>query len=102
MSTWILARVGITRWYAPRTRERMTDQSSHRGSGPSGRSRRDYPDRSVVGGELGIWSRELNSVAAPQAREAAAEVEELGYAALWFGEVLGREAFTNASLLLCA
>jgi probable F420-dependent oxidoreductase len=26
----------------------------------------------------------------------------LGYAALWFGEVLGREAFTNASLLLCA
>ena len=80
----------------------MTDQSSHRGSGPSGRSRRDYPDRSVLGGEIGIWSRELNSVAAPQAREAAAEVEELGYAALWFGEVLGRVAFTNASLLLCA
>jgi len=55
-----------------------------------------------LGGEIGIWSRNLNSVAAPQAREAAAEIEELGYAALWFGEVLGREAFTNASLLLCA
>jgi probable F420-dependent oxidoreductase len=26
----------------------------------------------------------------------------LGYAALWFGEALGREAFTNASMFLCA
>jgi len=80
----------------------MTDPSSQRGSGPSGRSRKDYPERSVLGGEIGIWSRDLNSVVAPQASEAAAEIEELGYAALWFGEVLGREAFTNASLLLCA
>ncbi len=80
----------------------MTDPSSQRGSGPLGSSRKDYPDHSVLGGEIGIWSRDLNSVAAPQAREAAAEIEELGYAALWFGEVLGREAFTNASLLLCA
>jgi probable F420-dependent oxidoreductase len=55
-----------------------------------------------LGGEIGIWSRDLNSMAAPQVREAATEIEELGYAALWFGEVLGREAFTNASLLLCA
>ena len=80
----------------------MTDPSSQRRSGPSGSSRRDYPDRSVLGGEIGIWSSDLNHVAAPQAREATAEIEELGYAALWFGEALGREAFTNASLLLCA
>jgi probable F420-dependent oxidoreductase len=80
----------------------VTDQSSHRGTEPSGSSRKDYPDRSVLGGEIGIWSRDLNSMAAPQVREAATEIEELGYAALWFGEVLGREAFTNASLLLCA
>jgi hypothetical protein len=80
----------------------MTDPSSQRRSGPSGSSRRDYPDRSVLGGEIGIWSSDLNRVAAPQAREAAVEIEELGYAALWFGEALGREAFTNASLLLCA
>lgn len=80
----------------------MTDPSSQSGSGPLGSSRRDYPDHSVLGGEIGIWSRDLNSVAAPQAREAAAEIEELGYAALWFGEVLGRESFTNAALLLCA
>jgi probable F420-dependent oxidoreductase len=80
----------------------VTNQSSHRGTEPSGSSRKDYPDRSVLGGEIGIWSRDLNSMAAPQVREAATEIEELGYAALWFGEVLGREAFTNASLLLCA
>src|SRR5829696_2784869 len=80
----------------------MTDPSSQRGFGPSGRLQKDYPDRSALGGEIGIWSRDLNFVAAPQAREAAAEIEELGYAALWFGEVLGREAFTNAALLLCA
>jgi probable F420-dependent oxidoreductase len=55
-----------------------------------------------LGGEIGIWSRDVNFVAAPQAREAAAEIEELGYTALWFGEVLDREAFTNAALLLCA
>src|SRR5918997_206451 len=82
--------------------EQMTGPSSQRGSGPLGSSRRDYPDHSILGGEIGIWSRDFNSVAAPQAREAAAEIEELGYAALWFGEVLGRESFTNAALLLWA
>ena len=73
--------------------------------GSSGNSRSDrkaYPDRSVLGGEVGLWSSNLNSVPAPQAREAAAEIEELGYAALWFGEALGREAFTNASMFLSA
>jgi alkanesulfonate monooxygenase SsuD/methylene tetrahydromethanopterin reductase-like flavin-dependent oxidoreductase (luciferase family) len=34
--------------------------------------------------------------------EAASEIEELGYPALWFGEALGRGAFTNASMFLCA
>jgi probable F420-dependent oxidoreductase len=63
---------------------------------------KDYPDRSVLGGQVGLWSSDLNSLPAPQAREAVAEIEELGYAALWFGEALGREAFTNASVLLSA
>jgi len=35
-----------------------------------------------------------------KAREIAFELEELGYGALWFGEAAGREALTNASLLL--
>jgi probable F420-dependent oxidoreductase len=68
----------------------------------SGTSRTGYPDHSVLGGEVGLWSSALNSLPAPQAKEAVAEVEELGYAALWFGEALGREAFTNASMLLSA
>ena len=65
---------------------------------------REYPDPSVLGGKVGLWmgSRALNPMPAPQAKQAAAEVEELGYAALWFGEAQGREAFTNASMFLCA
>jgi probable F420-dependent oxidoreductase len=65
---------------------------------------RGYPDPSVLGGKVGLWmgSRALNPMPAPQAKQAAAEVEELGYAALWFGEAQGREAFTNASMFLCA
>ena len=65
---------------------------------------REYPDPSVLGGGIGLWiaSSALGLMPATQANEAAAEIEELGYAALWFGETAGREAFTNASMLLCA
>ncbi|HEY6751680.1 MAG TPA: LLM class F420-dependent oxidoreductase [Rubrobacteraceae bacterium] len=82
----------------------MADSSlQQRENGRNSRnSRNGYPDRSVLGGEVGLWSSNLNSVPAPQTREAVAEIEELGYAALWFGEALGREAFTNASMFLSA
>jgi len=82
----------------------MVDPSpQQRGSGSNSRSDCEaYPDRSVLGGEVGLWSSNLNSVPTPQAREVVAEIEELGYAALWFGEALGREAFTNASMFLSA
>jgi probable F420-dependent oxidoreductase len=80
----------------------VTDSNSHQETGRLGSSRRDYPDRSVLGGEVGVWSSNLDSLPAPQAQEAVVEIEELGYAALWFGEALGREAFTNASMFLCA
>src|SRR5215203_6540790 len=84
--------------------ERVVDPTpQHRRNGRnSGTSRKGYPDRSVLGGEVGLWSSALNSLPAPQAKEAVAEIEELGYAALWFGEAQGREAFTNASMLLSA
>jgi probable F420-dependent oxidoreductase len=82
----------------------MVDPSpQQRGNGVNSRSsRKNYPDRSLLGGEVGLWSSDLNSVPAPQAREAVSEIEELGYAALWFGEAVGREAFTNASMFLSA
>lgn len=52
-------------------------------------------------GRIGIWHF-LDLLPSPQARQAAAEVEALGYGALWIPEALGREAFTSASLLLGA
>lgn len=55
---------------------------------------------SELGGPVGLWSGALNSFGAGELNEAVAELEELGYPALWFGEALGREAFVNASLLL--
>src|SRR5215208_7452057 len=81
--------------------ERMTDTDPQR----EGETlQREYPDPSVLGGEVGLWiaSSTLNPMPAPEVSEAAAEIEELGYAALWFGEAAGREAFTNASMFLCA
>jgi probable F420-dependent oxidoreductase len=53
-------------------------------------------------GSIGIWTRQLEDQPAMQAQEAAAELEQLGFGALWFGEAAGREAFTNAGLLLAA
>lgn len=55
-----------------------------------------------LGGPVGLWSGALNSFEATEVAEASAELEELGYPALWFGEALGREAFVNASLILSA
>lgn len=80
----------------------MTDSSSQQETGSAESSRREYPDRSMLGGEVGIWTSNLDSLPAFRAKEAVAELEELGYAALWFGEAFGREAFTNASMFLCA
>lgn len=81
----------------------MADENPKQdGTRGSSGTREVYPDSSVLGGEIGLWSSDLNALPATGAREAAAEMEELGYAALWFGETLGREAFTNASMLLSA
>ncbi len=81
----------------------MVDPSPQRGSSWTSRnSRKNYPNQAILGGEVGLWSSDLNALTAPETKEAVAEIEELGYAALWFGEALGREAFTNASMLLAA
>ncbi len=53
-------------------------------------------------GRIGIWSFQLELQPAVRAQQAAAEIEELGYQALWIPEALGREAFTHAGLLLAA
>jgi probable F420-dependent oxidoreductase len=51
-------------------------------------------------GATGIWTSQLDNFPAAQAREAVAELEELDFGALWCGEATGREALTNAGLLL--
>ncbi len=53
-------------------------------------------------GAIGIWTAQLDLQPAARARELAAEIEELGYAALWVPEAVGREAITHAGLLLDA
>lgn len=53
-------------------------------------------------GRVGIWTAQLDFQTAAQAREAAAELDELGYGALWVPEAAGREAMSHAALLLGA
>jgi len=53
-------------------------------------------------GRVGIWTGQLDLQPAARAREVAAELDELGYAALWVPEAVGREPFTHAGLLLSA
>src|ERR1700720_2782130 len=56
--------------------------------------------RAVQLGPIGIWTFQLDALPAARAQEAVAELEELGFGALWFGEATGREALTKAGLLL--
>jgi probable F420-dependent oxidoreductase len=51
-------------------------------------------------GRVGIWTFSLELQPSARAQEAAAEIESLGYGALWIPEAMGREALTHAGLLL--
>lgn len=51
-------------------------------------------------GTVGVWTIALDALSPAQSAEAAREIELLGYRALWFAEAWGREAFTNAGVLL--
>lgn len=51
-------------------------------------------------GKVGIWTRQFEEVSAARMQETAAELEQLGFGAIWFGEAWGREALTKAGLLL--
>ena len=48
----------------------------------------------------GVWTTQLDNFPAAKAQGAVAELEELGFGALWLGESTGREALTSAGLLL--
>jgi probable F420-dependent oxidoreductase len=53
-------------------------------------------------GRVGLWTSRLDIQPADQLRTTVAELESLGWGSLWSWEVFGREALTNAGLLLCA
>jgi probable F420-dependent oxidoreductase len=53
-------------------------------------------------GRVGLWTFQLDLQPAPQAREAAAELEALGYPTVWVPEAVGRDPMVNASMLLAA
>ncbi|GAA2588638.1 TIGR03620 family F420-dependent LLM class oxidoreductase [Winogradskya consettensis] len=53
-------------------------------------------------GRIGIWTNQFDQVRLSSALRAAAELEQLGYSALWLGELFGREALTQATLMLSA
>jgi len=53
-------------------------------------------------GPVGLWTSKLDMQPTERLRAAVAELEELGWSSLWCWEVFGREALTNAGLLLAA
>ena len=55
---------------------------------------------SSLRGTVGLWTATLDSVPPMRAVQLAQEIEDLGYPSLWFPEAWGREAFTQAALLL--
>jgi probable F420-dependent oxidoreductase len=53
-------------------------------------------------GPVGIWTAQFDYQPAAKVREAAAELDQLGFGAIWFPESVGRESLTHAALLLGA
>ena len=53
-------------------------------------------------GRVGIWSAAFEAHSSHRAREAAQELEAMGYPVLWINEATGRDPFVLATLLLSA
>lgn len=51
---------------------------------------------------IGVWTGALDAVPAAEAADLAAEIESLGYGAVWLPEVAGRDVFVHLALLLSA
>ncbi|MET1073038.1 MAG: TIGR03620 family F420-dependent LLM class oxidoreductase, partial [Umezawaea sp.] len=53
-------------------------------------------------GRVGVWTNHFDTLPLDLARQAAVDLDALGCPALWLGETTGREAFTQASIMLGA
>jgi probable F420-dependent oxidoreductase len=51
-------------------------------------------------GRIGIWAFQLDLIPSSQGQEHVAELEELGFGALWIPEAVGRDPLTHAGVLL--
>jgi probable F420-dependent oxidoreductase len=60
------------------------------------------PSLERLRGTVGVWTFAQETVSADRSGDIAAELESLGYSAMWLPEAWGREAFTNAGLMLSA
>ncbi|WP_445548586.1 LLM class F420-dependent oxidoreductase [Frankia sp. CiP1_Cm_nod1] len=69
---------------------------------PATAARPADPSASVTLGKVGIWSGQFDYSPASVVRDAVAELDELGYPAVWTGEVRGREVLVTAGLMLAA
>ncbi len=77
------------------TVEAMSDSPNNQdGNRPNNRN------RTTNIGRIGVWTGVLDALPIQAAREAAIEVDELGYGALWVPETVGRDPFVLATMLL--
>jgi probable F420-dependent oxidoreductase len=53
-------------------------------------------------GRVGLWTFQLDLQPTPAARDAVAEIESLGYGAVWLPEAAGRDPFAHSAVLLGA
>lgn len=53
-------------------------------------------------GRFGLFLGSLAGQAAAVERRVVAEIEQLGFGTLWYGEAIGREAFAHGAILLAA
>lgn len=53
-------------------------------------------------GRVGLWSADFDLQPMSRAQEAIAEVEQMGYSAVWVPEAVLREPFASTALLLSA
>ncbi len=53
-------------------------------------------------GKIGVWTSAFERHPASRIQEAAAELQELGYGAIFYAEATGRESLTQGALLLAA
>jgi probable F420-dependent oxidoreductase len=70
---------------------------------PQGELRGERDELRDLLGRIGAWSFALESLTAAEEREAVAEIESLGYGAIWFPEsVESREVFAHAGWILAS